>query len=46
MATATYRITEKKCATCRWWNGQRIYFGISLERCMALWKFHFELVNG
>ena len=23
MATATYRITEKKCATCRWWDGQR-----------------------
>ena len=20
--------------------------GISLERCMALWKFHLELVNG
>ena len=23
MATATYRITERKCATCRWWDGQR-----------------------
>ena len=23
MAMATYRITEKKCATCRWWTGQR-----------------------
>ncbi len=20
---AVYRITEKKCATCRWWNGER-----------------------
>ena len=23
MAMATYRITEKKCATCRWWSGRR-----------------------
>lgn len=45
MATATYRITEKKCATCRWWGGRRICFGISQERYMALWKFHLELVN-
>ena len=21
--TAAYRTTEKKCATCRWWNGGR-----------------------
>ncbi len=21
--TAYYRIAEKKCATCRWWNGPR-----------------------
>jgi len=21
--SAVYRITEKKCATCRWWNGGR-----------------------
>ena len=21
--TASYRIAEKKCATCRWWNGER-----------------------
>lgn len=21
--TAVYRIAEKKCATCRWWNGAR-----------------------
>lgn len=21
--TAYYRIAEKKCATCRWWNGER-----------------------
>lgn len=21
--TAVYRIAEKKCATCRWWNGER-----------------------
>ena len=20
---AVYRVTEKKCATCRWWNGER-----------------------
>lgn len=24
MATATYRIAEKKCATCRWWGGRRM----------------------
>ena len=24
MATATYRTTEKKCATCRWRGGRRI----------------------
>lgn len=23
MATAVYRVTEKKCATCRWWQGAR-----------------------
>ena len=23
MAMAVYKITEKKCATCRWWDGQR-----------------------
>ena len=23
MSTATYRTTEKKCATCRWWQGAR-----------------------
>ena len=23
MSTATYRVTEKKCATCRWWQGAR-----------------------
>ena len=21
--TAVYRLAEKKCATCRWWNGPR-----------------------
>lgn len=21
--SANYRLTEKKCATCRWWNGER-----------------------
>ena len=21
--SANYRIAEKKCATCRWWNGER-----------------------
>ena len=21
--TAYYRLAEKKCATCRWWNGPR-----------------------
>lgn len=21
--SAVYRISEKKCATCRWWNGER-----------------------
>lgn len=24
MSTATYWTTEKKCATCRWWQGERI----------------------
>ena len=24
MSTAVYRITEKKCATCRWWQGSRM----------------------
>ena len=24
MATANYRIAEKKCATCRWWGGRRM----------------------
>ena len=23
MAMAVYKITEKKCATCRWWDGWR-----------------------
>lgn len=23
MSTATYRVAEKKCATCRWWQGSR-----------------------
>ena len=23
MSTATYRTAEKKCATCRWWQGAR-----------------------
>ena len=23
MGTATYRLTEKKCGTCRWWQGVR-----------------------
>lgn len=22
-AYATFRVTDKKCATCRWWNGTR-----------------------
>ena len=22
--SAVYRIEEKKCATCRWWNGDRV----------------------
>ena len=21
--SAVYRVTDKKCATCRWWNGER-----------------------
>ena len=21
--SAVYRVTDKKCATCRWWNGSR-----------------------
>ena len=21
--SAVYRISERKCATCRWWNGER-----------------------
>jgi len=21
--SAVYRIADKKCATCRWWNGER-----------------------
>ena len=24
MSTATYRAAERKCATCRWWQGERI----------------------
>ena len=24
MSTANYRTTEKKCATCRWWQGARM----------------------
>ncbi len=23
MSVAVYRVTEKKCATCRWWQGAR-----------------------
>lgn len=23
MSQASYRITERKCATCRWWDGAR-----------------------
>ena len=23
MSVAVYRVTEKKCATCRWWQGTR-----------------------
>ena len=23
MSVAVYRVTEKKCATCRWWQGIR-----------------------
>ena len=23
MNVAVYRVTDKKCATCRWWQGQR-----------------------
>ena len=23
MSKAVYRVTEKKCATCRWWQGAR-----------------------
>ena len=23
MATASFRVTDKKCGTCRWWNGER-----------------------
>ena len=23
MSIAVYRVTEKKCATCRWWQGSR-----------------------
>ena len=23
MSTSSYRVTEKKCATCRWWQGAR-----------------------
>ena len=23
MSIAVYRVTEKKCATCRWWQGGR-----------------------
>ena len=23
MSTAVYRVAEKKCATCRWWQGER-----------------------
>jgi len=22
--SAVYRIADKKCATCRWWNGERV----------------------
>ena len=44
--SAVYRITEKKCATCRWWNGERgiefranqpyyVKVGDSNSTCMA-----------
>ena len=44
--TAVYRIAEKKCATCRWWNGERgvefraykpfyVKVGNSNSTCMA-----------
>lgn len=23
MSVAVYRVTDKKCATCRWWQGMR-----------------------
>lgn len=23
MSVAVYRVTDKKCATCAWWQGQR-----------------------
>lgn len=47
MSTATYRTTEKKCATCRWWqcargiemrNYQPFYVKVeaSPAACMAL----------
>lgn len=43
---AVYRVTEKKCATCRWWNGERsidfranqpfyVKVGNSNSTCMA-----------
>ena len=31
MATATYHITDKKCATCRWWGGHE-------EEAYAAWN--------
>ena len=44
--SAVYRIEEKKCATCRWWNGERgidfrankpfyVKVGNSNSTCMA-----------
>ena len=44
--SAVYRIEEKKCATCRWWNGARgiefrankpfyVKVGNSSSTCMA-----------
>lgn len=30
MSTATYRVAEKKCATCRWWQGARMVSVLSI----------------
>ena len=40
MAMTTYRTAKKRHTHYRWRNG------ISLERRIALGKFHLELVNG